>query len=580
MSVIKLSAFAGEKPLISARLLPETAATAAANVRLDDGALTPTRKSSYQGIQMPLGSRTIYRHGNEWLSWMTEVNAVPGPVAEDRLYYTGDGAPKMRVGGAVYPLALAAPPAAPVASVSGTGNGDTITRTYVWTWVTAFGEESAPSPASAIVEWKPGQTVTLSGFTVAPAGRAITKQRIYRSQTGTSGTYLYLIAERAAATVNFADTIAVDAFQEALPSSGWTPPPDDMQGLISMPNGMMAAFSGRDVLFCEPWRPHAWPDRYTMTCEKPVVGLAALGSVLIVMTEGAPYIMSGSHPDSIQSQKLEANFACINRRGIVDLGFAVCYPSSVGLVTVAADGSVKLATSQLLSRDDWLSLSPETIVASQHAGAYCFSYDTSSPNEGRYAGSMMINVGAAEFLVRSPELMSAMWFDQNEAALYFMRPDNGGVYRFDDPNASPETYFWRSKEFWLTSPASFGAVLVDFDNVPDIRTGASIEAEHRRIEQENAATIAGGGLLSSINDLALNAGTFAGDALKDFPDYTSAVVNVYADGALVRSMTLTSRIERLPAKAKARRWEISVSSNVQVTQILMAGTMDELRGQA
>lgn len=578
MPVIKISAFAGEKPLINARLLPDTAAASAANVRLDDGALTPTRKSSYTGADVAIGSRTIYRHGSDWLSWATDVNAAPGPIAEDRLYYTGDGVPKMRVGGTVYPLALAAPTATPVATVSGTGSGDTVSRTYAWTWVTSFGEESAPSPASVIVDWKPGQTVTISGFSATPSGRSITKQRIYRSQTGTSGTYLYLIAERAASAGNYVDNVAVDAFQEVLPSSGWTPPPAGLSGLISMPNGMMAAFLGRDVLFCEPWMPHAWPDRYTMTCDTEVVGLAALGSVLIVMTKGAPYIMSGSHPDSVQSQKLETNFACINARGIVNLGFAVCYPSSIGLVAVGADGSVKLATAQLFSRDDWLGFSPTTIVSGQHAGAYVMCYDTVTAENERYAGAMLINVGA-EFVVRSSELMSALFFDENEAALYFIKPGGGNVYRFDDPDASPETYYWQSKQFWTTRPINFGAILVDFDDGTDIQTLANIAAERAEIEAANAAMIAGGLLNAALNSLPLNVGTFSGDALLPFPDYASAVINVYADGVLVRSMPVGTKIERLPGKRTARLWEISVSSNVQVTQIIMAGTIDELRNQ-
>lgn len=581
MAVIKLSAFSGEKPLISARLLPETAATSAADVRLDDGALTPIRQSSETGVAVSPTTKTIYRHGATWLTWDVLVSACPGPVAEDRLYYTGHGAPKMRIAadGAIYPLALTAPVAAPVATVSGSGSGDTVSRTYAWTWVTSFGEESAPSPASNIIDWKPGQTVTLSGFPAVPAGRGITKQRIYRSQTGTSGTYLYFIAERSAGTGNFVDTIAVDAFQEVLPSSGWTPPPDDLAGLVSMPNGMMAAFSGRTVLFCEPWKPHAWPDRYTMTCDAEVVGLAALGDILIVMTKGAPYIMTGSHPDSIQSKKLEANFACINARGIVDLGFAVCYPTSTGLVTVGADGSVKLATASLFSRDDWISLSPETIIAGQHAGNYLLAYDTATADGERFTGSLLINVGAAEFIVRSSEIMTSMWFEPSSAALYFTRPVGGQILRFDDPQAVPATYHWSSKEFWLTKPENFGVILIDFGSGSRPSALIAIEEEYAAILAENTAMIGASAWRGAINEQVINGGTFAGDDLLHFPAYATAAISIYADRELVRTISPNGKPERLPGKRTARLWEISVSSNVQITQIIMAGTMDELRAQ-
>lgn len=579
MVVVKLSAFAGEKPLIAARLLPETAATAASNLRLDDGALTPTRKSRPIGQNTINAAKTLFRHGTQWLSWASAVNAVPGPVAEDRLYYTGDGAPKMRVAGSVFPLALPAPASTPTATVSGVGDGDTASRTYVWTWVTDFGEESAPSPTSEIIDWRPGQTVTLTGFENAPAGRNITRQRIYRSQTGTSGTYLYFIDERAATAADYTDTVAVDDFGEALPSSGWTPPPDDMAGLISMPNGMMAAHRGREVLFSEPWRPHAWPDRYTMTCETEVVGLASIGSVLIVMTRGAPYLMSGTHPDSVVSQKLEANFACINPRGIVDLGFAVCYPAEHGLVTVAADGTVRLATEQLFSREDWLAFSPSTIVAAQHAGAYLFAYDTNDLNGSRYSGALMINVSAGDFLVRTDELMAAMWYDQNKGALYFIEPNDTNIRRFDDPDMPSATAFWKSKEFWTTRPENFGALVIDM-GAAKLFSDAVIAQETSAIIASNTSLLASGSLNSELNGRAINASPLASDPLKRSGSYDAVTVTVYGDGKLVRSFKPSGGVDRLPAKAKARRWEISVSANIQITQIMMAGTVDELRGQA
>ncbi|WP_159953047.1 hypothetical protein [Rhizobium sp. 18065] len=578
MAVIKISAFAGERPLISPRLLPETAATAASNLRLDDGALTPINKPSVTlGSASDVGDQTIYLHGSDWLSWSSVVHASPGPVAADRLYYTGDGEPKMRVAGTIYPLALEPPASAPIVTISGTGSGDVVSRTYAWTWVTDFGEESAPSPISDLEDWQPGQTVTLSGFPSVPSGRNITKQRIYRSQTGSSGTYLYFIAERAASASDFVDTVAVDAFNEALPSAGWTPPPDDLSGLISMPNGMMAAFVGREVFFSEPYRPHAWPERYTMTCDSDVVGLCSLGSVLIVMTKANPYLMSGSHPDSMQSQKLEVNFGCINRRGIVDLGFAACYPAADGLVAIGADGSVSLATRQLFSREDWLALSPWTCVAGQHAGAYVLFYDTFQPNGDRYAGSLMINVGAGEYLVRSPEIAACVYFSSDEAALYFKPPSETNIYRFDDPDMPPDTYYWRSKEYWTTRPENFGAILVDLGDGSSLQSVAAIEAERVAIEAANQAILTADMLLSEVNAAEVNALAVAGDTLMELPDYDSIVINVYADRKLVRSITKAGSIDRLPAGSKTRLWEVSVSANVQVTQIIMAGTIDELR---
>ncbi|MFK4259034.1 hypothetical protein [Agrobacterium tumefaciens] len=576
MPAINISAFIGERPLILPRLLPETAAQEAVNARLDDGGLTPIRKSLKTGEMADAGAVTIYRHNGDWLSWPVVINAAPGPVAQERLYYTGDGVPKMRIGSEVLGLAVPRPVGALTAVASGTGTGDTQSRTYVYTFVTDFGEETAPSPASAIIDWKPGQTVTLSGFAAPAGGRHITKQRIYRSQTGSSGTYLYFIAERAASAANFVDNIAVDAFQEALPSAGWDEPPAGLTGLTVMPNGMMAAFVGRSIYFSEPWRPHAWPEKYIMNCDSDVVALGSIGSVLVVMTKANPYVMTGSHPDSMQAQKLESNFPCINPRGVADLGFAICYPSNDGLVSVGGDGSVNLVTRELFRPHDWLKLSPATAIGAQYSGAYAMFYDVEEESN-REAGCLFVTVGATPFLIRSAEIISASYFDVGDSALYFTRPGDTNIYRFDPPDGPPETMVWRSKEWWLPRPMNFGAILIDKGSLKITDDTAAIQAEVQRIEAENAAIFASGKLQSALNESPVNAYPVNGDALIALPEYLNVSVGVFGDGKLVRIINKTDVVERLPGKNMARVWEIAVSSNVPISRIAMASSVDELR---
>ncbi len=576
MPAINISAFIGERPLILPRLLPETAAQEAVNARLDDGGLTPIRKSLKTGDMADAGAVTIYRHNGGWLSWPVVVDAAPGPVAQERLYYTGDGAPKMRIGSNVFNLAVQRPTVALAASKTGVGAGDTQSRTYVYTYVTDFGEETAPSPESAIIDWKPGETITLSGFAAPPAGRQITKQRIYRSQTGSSGTYLYFIAERAASAANYVDTIAVDAFQEALPSAGWDEPPAGLTGLTVMPNGMMAAFVGRSVYFSEPWRPHVWPQKYIMNCDSEVVALGSIGNVLVVMTKAHPYIMTGSHPDSMQSQKLEANFPCINARGVVDLGFSICYPTNDGLIAVAADGSVNLVTRELFRPHDWLKLSPYTTIGAQYSGAYAMFYDVELEGQ-RQAGCLFVTVGTTPFLIRSAEVISACYFDVSDSALYFTRPGDTNIYRFDPPDGPPETMVWRSKEWWLPRPMNFGALLIDRGSLKVNDDAAAIQAEVERIKAENAVIFAYGNLESAINAHSLNSYPVNGDAMLSLPEYLAVSVGVFGDGKLVRIINKTDVVERLPAKNMARVWEIAVSSNVPISRIAMASSVDELR---
>ena len=68
--------------------------------------------------------------------------------------------------------------------------GNTITRNYVYTWVTPWGEESVPSEPSATDYIKEGQVITVGNLpTAKPSGNNyITGFRLYRTITSNSGT--------------------------------------------------------------------------------------------------------------------------------------------------------------------------------------------------------------------------------------------------------------------------------------------------------------------------------------------------------------------------------------------------------
>lgn len=577
MPAIKLTAFTGEQPRLISRLLPATAAQFSVNTRLDDGGLTPFNTAVQEDSIGSAAAKTIYKFQGQWLWWAGLVNAAPGPVADDRLYYTGDGVPKMRVNGTVYNLAVTPPTAALGTALGGAGSGDTQTRLYTYTFVTDLGEESEPAPASASLDWKPGQTVTLSGFQAPPAGRAITKQRIYRSQTGSTGTYFYFIAERAASNADFVDNIAVNAFQEMLPSVAWNAPPDTLTGLIAMPNGMMAAFEGKKLYFSEPFRPHAWPEKYVLTTDADIVGLGAIGTSLVIATTANPYLATGSSPDTMQMVKLEANLPCINARGIVDLGFAIAYPSNEGLAAVSASGEAKLVSGDIMGIDDWRGLSPETIIGGQLSGRYVAFYDTEDADGTVMTGAVFFDLGSTPYLIRTNTAVSAAVYEIETGALYFLAKDESDIYRMDSPQGDRESYYWKSKDFHMPGETSFAAIQIDtIDTVTPLEY-KNYEAQRAQVIAKNAQLIASKVSLGDINGAPINTVASGGDNLLRLPTPPGNVrVGVYANGTLIATVTRTGTPVRLPAKA-ATMWEIDVSANVSVSQIVIASTMDELK---
>lgn len=580
MALIKLIGFAGENPKIAPRALGDTFAQIAFNTRLDDGALTPIRKKRF-AFQFPSappeGYDTIYLHGDDWFGWVGAVFAAPGPVASDRLYVMGDGAPKMIVGGVEYPLALAGPSGALTAALSGSPSSDLgSTRLYAYTWVTDFGEESEPSPVSADIYWKPGQTVTLSGFASKPSGRNITKQRIYRSQTSQTGTLLYLIAERNASTGDYVDTVPVDGYQEALPSSGWSVPPDELTGLIAGPNGMMAAYKGKDLYFCEPYRPHAWPETYVMTMDWDIMGLGWFGGSLVVTTKGKPYMVNGSAPELMVSEKLELNLPCLNNRCVIDMGYSIAYPSHDGLVLASSNGA-RLATEPVFGRDEWLKLNPYIMTAGQYDGRYLATYRY---NEGGvdYSGTLILDMtGSQPFVIRSAEYPRAMFYDEASGVLYMLLENS--VYEWDAIGAANELQTWRSKLFVLPKPGNFGAILVEVDESITADQVAAIEAEAAAILAQNEVFFALDSIAGEVNGAAVNAFAVNGDLLMKLPSAElNVTVNVFADRKLVATLGKYNEMARLPSGFLAAQWEVEVVSDAQITQVTMAGTATELMG--
>jgi hypothetical protein len=187
MASIRLSNFLGIAPKISPELLGERFAQTTVNTKLVSGDLVPYRIPKDVAVTSRAGiNKTIYpmrdpadSTSNKWLSWLTDVDiAIPTTLAEEeqRIYYTGDGAPKvtdydLAVGSSsgpypvsAYDLGLPLPTVTPVATA------------------TAFTEKS-----SSTIARDGNNTVTL---VTSAAHNLITGTRVNTSKfTYRSGTY-------------------------------------------------------------------------------------------------------------------------------------------------------------------------------------------------------------------------------------------------------------------------------------------------------------------------------------------------------------------------------------------------------
>jgi hypothetical protein len=187
MTAFRIAGFSGLVPRLAKQLLAPNQAQVATNCNLTSGDLRP--RSGPLLVFAPvidgdiLSMFRMEKDGNEkWLAWDRDVDVARSPIAGNtsrRFYYTGDGEPRaseydMATAGigpypaGCYVLGVTPPITKPTVTPTGGASSTTVSRSYVYTFVTPWGEESAPSPASDVTTSKVDATWGLSGMDTAP----------------------------------------------------------------------------------------------------------------------------------------------------------------------------------------------------------------------------------------------------------------------------------------------------------------------------------------------------------------------------------------------------------------------------
>jgi len=603
MPYIKLEKFSGISPRTAPTQLAPNQAQIAKNVRVTGQQLASWKleTKAYE----PVGSTTlstIYKlydqatNAYRWLGWTTDVDVVVGPVGditESRIYYTGDGLPKKTnwdltttagTGLSPYPnswlyMGVPAPTTAPTLVESSAASPNE-TRAYVYTNISTFGlvtEESAPSPAATVTVNTASGTVTVSGFSAAPTtGYNITHRRIYRTVTGASTVVYNLVAEIPVATTSYIDSLSVTNLGFTLTSLYYTPPPDDLIGLVAMPNGILAGFRGNEIWFCEPYLPHAWPSIYMLTVNDEIMGLGVFDNNLVVTTKHNPFIITGSTPGAMSQTKLPMMQPCVSKRSITSDQYGVIYASPNGLVGIG-QGVQDVITSGLYTREEWQRTLPETFISEVYNNMY-IGFATL---EGTTRGLVFSRADIPPLFVWDFQA-NALFIDPADGGIYAVSKIDNAIYKLDsDPN-NFTFYEWKSKQFILPSPVNFGAMKVQADYGAVGATAAynalvaEIAASNQLIFATSSSNLQGALNANRVNQFVLN-----GSILQDIPPAQGARsinVFIYADGQLIYTTGMFSNEPvRLPVSTKAYEYEIEITGNVPVSGVTIASSIGELR---
>lgn len=583
MPRISINSFTGELKSVSPRLLPDGGARFANNCDLSSGSLDPFRQTTIVAAPaLTTAIRGIYQYTDKngvksWLHWDNLTHVERAPFADDtsaRIYYTGDGAPKVtnsdRLNEVIpyYTLGVPAPDTAPVATVDNAGTTPT-ERLYAVTFVTAWGEESKPSLLSSIVSVGTGGQVTLSSIPQSandPDRNPVTKIYIYRSSAGTESTKLRFLAEVPHGTTSYVDTIAdsVLALNEPIPSLDWDEPPTDLFNLLSMAGGFFVGLRQHEICFTPPYQPHAWPEIYRLPITDTIIGAGVFGNRIVVLTNKHARVVVVDHPENVSPTKLSDSTPCLSAAGIVSMLNGVVFPSADGLRFIGAGGS-RLVTRDYYSQEDWQAINPGEIVAAQwgenyvaftSAGGFLFDLDNANRNT---------QLGYAATAVHSNTDDGDLYFNSfADSANRIHQFHSSGVYESTD---------WWSKDFYYPRELNFSAGIVYAEGL------AYTDAEITAIQAQQDAVAAANALLFSagiegeINGNAINELVVNGSILQDLPSVPPAnrvTLSWYVDQVLQHQATVSNgEFFRLPM-ISGNDFSIRLETPMRVKSVIVA----------
>lgn len=607
MARIRLEDFGGMIPRRSDRLIPDNASSLARNTKLLTGEArgfrVPELIADFSAL--PYSIMKAYRvldppNPDAWLTFASrDVDVVRSMILNDsfdRHYWTGGGnrplyntRARIVSGDPPFYLGVPRPPTAPVCTVNTAGTSTDEVRAYLYTYVSAYGEESRPSDPTLITV-PGGSTVDLSSISTVvadAANRNIVKRKIYRTVVGNASTSYYYVGEiNDMTTTTFLDDVPDDTLvlNNILASTFWEEPPSDLEGWVVMPNGYLVGWKGRTICFSEPYNPHAWPVEYQVSTEFEVVGMVVWGTALVIGTKSQPYLGQGVTPQSFTMQKMDAVEPCLSRHGMVATVAGAYYPSLNGLVLVNA-GGINVITTDVLTKEEWAAYNPGSIFAAPLGLQYiAFNSDdfgfVFNPTEPK---TKLVELDAFD-------KVQNVQTDKYTGNVYLIRADR----LFDwDPEVTERLFWtWKSKEFHLPKPVNFGAVKIKFlaqEEAVAIDTG---NAEY--FQTFNDARISsplntlGGHKLGGTQTVAVadwgevqNRTALGGSELYRVSPISMqpsvARFRAWAGGQLVYDNAITDEeIMRMPTGFKRDVWQFELACNSNVYSVQIAETGKDL----
>jgi hypothetical protein len=195
------------------------------------------------------------------------------------------------------------------------------------------------------------------------------------------------------------------------------------------------------VWFSEPAEPTRWPPKYCFVLKCEIKGVAYEGGNVYLLTDGNPYVLSGSHPKHMYPYEIPNEQACLNTATIFTNPNMVGYVASDGIVGLSGRSSITLSEA-FFSRD---------------TDATDYRANPADPSDDMLCGRSFASIGTvSRCFIQQGKLYAVVtggawrWDIRDNALsnLVFMETATSGTLR------------WRSKTFVANKPLSMSAARV------------------------------------------------------------------------------------------------------------------------
>lgn len=470
---IDINAFKSAVTATIPELLSDGYASDATNVETINGAIQPLKQVEANADVATTNltnsiSRIVFRDNTSIVAQgINNERWAASPLAQDdydRVYWTRDnGAPMTssyaQFGTLNYELGIDKP-ASQISVSTASSSGDELMKSNaIYVDVSEWGEVSQPCDPSSDFSILSNGSFALT-LPAAPVSGHWVNRQIYIADY--SGNYLYYATipnTQSLVTINlpFDPASLVSELDQLVTGELNQKPRPGMQGLVSLPGGILAGYEKNVVCFSKAYLPHAWPSNYEITVDGNIKAIQAAASGLVVVTDKSPYLIAGASPGAMSPIQIDMIEPCFSPLAAVDMGAFVVYPSNDGLIAIAGQNNRNLIDG-VIDKDEWRDYIKAGAVACAFNGKYWYFSDN---------GGFVFDIESQSYSKHDISAI-AVHADHLNDQIYIVAP-NGTLSTYSRSSLTSKTMTWVSKRYEVGDHTSFSSAKVSADGDTTIK---------------------------------------------------------------------------------------------------------------